>query len=193
MRTIEVVVLSWVLLVPGLPTSFSQSKASREQIESHSRKAAEYLQENRPDLAALEFRAILSIDTNNVDAHGNLGAVLFFQGNYADAIPQLRTALKLRPTLWKTQALLGIGEKRTGDIEAARRDLEKAFPTVLETKIRIETGMELVEIYSGTGELEKTAATVSILRKLEPTDGTILYPAYRVYSDLLMSPCSACL
>jgi cytochrome c-type biogenesis protein CcmH/NrfG len=55
---------------------------------------------------------------------------------------------------------------------------------VAETKIRIETGMELIEIYSGTGDLEKAAATVSSLRKLEPMDGTILYTAYRVYSDL---------
>ena len=28
--------------------------------------------------------------------------------------------------------------------------------------------MELIEIYSATGELEKAAATVSVLRKLEP-------------------------
>lgn len=185
MRTIEVVALSWMLLFPGLQASFCQSKASREgQIESHSRKAAEYLKENRPDMAAPEFRAILAIDPNNVDAHGNLGAVLFFQGAYADAVPQLRAAVKLRPTLSKTQALLGIAEKRTGDVDAARRDLEKAFPNVRETKIRTETGMELIEIYSGTGDLEKAAATVSVLRKLEPMDGTILYTAYRVYSDL---------
>jgi tetratricopeptide (TPR) repeat protein len=185
MRTIEVVVLSWVVLFLGLLPCFSQSNLSRQQqIESHSRRAAEYLKENRPDLAATEFRAIIAIDPKDVDAHGNLGAVLFFQGAYADAIPQLRAALKLRPTLWKIQALLGIGEKRTGDIDAARRDLEKAFPNVPEEKIRIETGMEMIELYSGTGDLDKAAATVSILRKLEPIDGAILYAAYRIYSDL---------
>jgi tetratricopeptide (TPR) repeat protein len=185
MRTIDVVVLSWVVLFLGLLTCFSQSNPGRQQqIESHTRKAAEYLKENRPDLAVPEFRAIIAIDPKNVDAHGNLGAVLFFQGAYADAIPQLRAALKLRPTLWKTQALLGIGEKRTGDIDAARRDLEKAFPNLPEEKIRIETGMKLIELYSGTGDLDKAASTVSVLRKLEPTDAAILYSAYRIYSDL---------
>ena len=73
-----------------------------------------------------------------MDARGNVGVLLFFQGDYTNAIPQLRAALKLRPTLWKIQALLGIGEKRTGDTDAARRDLEKAFPKVQEEKIRIE-------------------------------------------------------
>jgi tetratricopeptide (TPR) repeat protein len=185
MRIVEVVVLSWILLLPGFQASFSQSKTSREQqIESHSHKAAEFLKENRPDLAAAEFRAVLAVDPNNADAHGNLGAILFFQGAYSDAIPQLRAAVKLRPTLWKTQALLGIAEKRTGDMEAARHDLERAFPNVQETKIRTETGMELIETYSHAGDLEKAAATVAVLRKLSPLDGTILYTAYRVYSDL---------
>lgn len=185
MRTIEVVVLSWAVLLLGSLSCFSETGPGRQQqIESHSHKAAEYLKENRSDLAVPEFRAIIALDPNNVDAHGNLGAVLFFQGAYADAIPELRAALKLRPTLWKTQALLGMSERRTGDIETARRDLEKTFPNLPEKKIRIETGMELIELYSGTGDLDKAAATVSILRKLEPTDEVILYTAYRIYSNL---------
>lgn len=185
MRIGEVVVLFWGVLFLGLLSCLAQTQSSqKQQIELHARKAAEYLQGNKPDLAASEFRAILAIDPNNVEAHGNLGAVLFFQGAYADAIPQLRAALKLRPALWKTRSLLGISEKRTGDGEAARLDLEKAFPNVTETKVRIQTGMELIEIYSAAGDLAEAATTVNILRKLEPTDGSILYTAYRIYSDL---------
>ncbi len=181
----QIVVLSWVVFFVVLPPSFSQSTPSRQQqIETHNHQAAEYLHENRPDLAVPEFQAILAIDPNNVDARGNLGAVLFFQGSYMDAIPELRAALKLRPTLWRIQALLGIAEKRTGDISPGRDDLEKAFPNVADEKIRIETGMELIEIYSGTGDLDKAAAVVSVLRKLEPEDEGLLYTAYRVYSDL---------
>src|SRR5271155_4937811 len=184
MRTQTVVVL-WVVLLAALPPSFSQSTPSRQrQIEEHSHEAAEYLHENKPDLAVPEFRAIVALDPNNVDAHGNLGVVLFFQGAYTDAIPELRAALKLRPSLWKIQALLGIAEKRTGDIGAGRGDLEKAFPNVTDEKIRMETGMELIEIYSGTGDLDKAAAVVSVLRKREPEDEGLLYTAYRIYSDL---------
>ncbi len=185
MRTKEAVVLLGVVLFLGLLSSVSQSSPGRQQeIESHKRKAAEYLKENRPDLAAPEFKAIVALDPNNVDARGNVGVLLFFQGDYTSAIPQLRAALKLRPTLSKIQALLGIGEKRTGDLTAARRDLEKAFPKVQDEKIRIETGMELIEIDSGTGDLDKAAAIVSELRKLEPTNEALLYTAYRIYSDL---------
>ena len=181
----EIVVLLWAVLFVVLQPSYSQSTPSRQQqIEAHSHQAAEYLHENRPDLAVPEFRAIVAIDPNNVDARGNLGVVLFFQGAYTDAIPELRAALKLRPALWKIQALLGIAEKRTGDVSAGRDDLEKAFPNVADEKIRMETGMELIEIYSATGDLDKAAAVVTVLRKLEPEDEGLLYTAYRVYSDL---------
>src|SRR5580658_7553116 len=185
MSTKEVVGLPWLVLCVALAPCFSQSNPNRQQqIELHSRQAAEYLKENRPDLAAPEFKAIIALDPNNVDARGNLGAVLFFQGAYADAIPQLRAALKLQPTLSKIQALLGIAEKRTGDIKAARGDLEKAFPRVQEEKIRVDTGMELIEIDSAAGDLDKAASIVSDLRKLEPTNEALLYTAYRIYSDL---------
>jgi tetratricopeptide (TPR) repeat protein len=185
MRTKAVAVSLCTILVSGVLSCFSQSSPSRQQqIESHARKAAEYLQERKPELAAPEFRAIVTLDPNNVDARGNLGVLLFFQGAYADAIPQLRAALQLKPGLRKIQALLGIAERRTGDVEAGRRHLEEAFPKVQEESIRIQTGMELIEIYSGAGDLDKAGAIVSVLRKLDPTNESVLYSAYRIYSDL---------
>jgi cytochrome c-type biogenesis protein CcmH/NrfG len=185
MRTKQVVALFWVVLCLGLLAGFSQSIPNRQQqIESHARKAAEFLKENKPDLAVPEFRAIVALNPSNVDALANLGVLLFFQGAYADAIPELRGALKLQPTLSKIQALLGIAEKRTGDVEAARGDLEKAFPDVQEEKIRIDTGMELIEIESRAGDLDKAAAIVTDLRKLDPTNEALLYTAYRIHSDL---------
>jgi predicted Zn-dependent protease len=62
--------------------------------------------------------------------------------------------------------------------------LENAFPKLSEEKIRIETGTELIEIDSAAGDLDKAATTVSVLRRLEPTDESLIYTAYRIYSDL---------
>jgi len=181
----KVVFLCWAILFLGALSSFSQSDAGRDrQIETHGRQAAEFLKENKLDLATSEFKAILALDPNNVDARGNLGVVLFFQGKYVDAIPQLREALLAQRTLWKIKALLGIAEKRTSDIADARRDLEEAFPQVRDKKIRIQTGLELIEIHAADGNLDKAAAIVRELRELEPDDESVLYTAYRIYSDL---------
>src|SRR5882724_8338180 len=58
--------------IPG----FSQSQSSpgqQQQVESHQKQARAYLNVNRIDLAATEFRAIVALEPNNTDAQGNLG------------------------------------------------------------------------------------------------------------------------
>lgn len=167
------------------PPAFSQSiPGKQQQIDLHSRQAQEYLRKGQPDLALNEFNAILKLDPNNVDARGNLGVMFFFQGDYAKAAIQLRGALKLRPTLWKIQALLGLSEKRIGQTAAAQADLEQAFPQLQEEKLRIQAGMELIEIYYAAGQLDKAAGIVGTLRQLAPADTDILYTAYRIHTDL---------
>jgi tetratricopeptide (TPR) repeat protein len=165
--------------------SFPQSGTTRQQqIESHSRLAQEFLKNNKPDRAAQEFAAILELDPDNIDARGNLGVLLYFQGDYAKAAPELRAALKLRPALSKIQALLGMCEKRMGQSASAQLDLEKSFPQLQEEKLRVEVGMELIEIDYTSGDLDKAAGVVSVLRQLKPADIDILYAAHRIYADL---------
>lgn len=154
----------------------------QKQIEIHLQQAREFLENKRTDLAAHEFSAIVDLDPNNVDARNNLGVLLFFRGDYAHAVPQLRAALKLQPTLAKTQALLGMCEKRTGDPAHAETDLRESLPRLQEEKLKVETGMELIELYQGAGDWEKAASVVGMLRQLKPADPDILYAAYRIYS-----------
>lgn len=180
--------LLWVIssLLAALPAAAQTSPPGHQQeIAAHAKQAQAYLSENRLDLAIKEFRAILALDPKNVDARGNLGVVLFFQGAYGEAIPELRATLKLQPHLVKIQALLGIAERHTGDDKDALKDLEKAFPDIKEEKIRVQTGMELIDLYSSAGDLQKAVDVVSALRDLEPTNIEIIYTAYRIYSDLL--------
>ncbi len=166
-------------------SAFCQPAASpRQQVETHLRQAQELLAANRPDAAAREFAAVVALDPGNADARGNLGVLLFFQGEYAKASTQLRQALKLRPTLWKVQALLGMSEKRTGQLAPAQANLEKAFAHLQEEKLRIETGMELIELHYAAGDLDKAAAVVRVLRQIRPADPDILYTAYRIHSSL---------
>lgn len=154
------------------------------EVQIHARQAQEDLKSNRPDLAVKEFSAIVALDPNDLEARGNLGVLLFYQGDYTNAAPQLRVALQLQPHLWKIQALLGMCEKRLGRVAEAEADLEKSFPELTEEKIRVLAGMELIEIYYGEGALDKAAAVVSVLRQLKPTDVDILYTAHRIYSEL---------
>ena len=135
-----------ILVVRALALLPAQPAASGRQMEVHLAKARELLKQNRPDLAIGEFRAIVALDANNGEAHANLGVLLFFQGDYAKAAPELREALRLKPELWKIQALVGLSERRMGQTEGARKSLEHAFPKLEEEKLRVEVGMELTEL-----------------------------------------------
>src|SRR4029077_19351916 len=161
-----------------------QTDGHKGEIALHAQQAQRFLRENQPDQAIPEFRAILTLDPNNVDARANLGVLLFFRGDYALAIPELQAALKLKPTLWKVEALLGMAQKRSGNVSAAITNLEQSFPKLEEKDIQIEVGMELVEIYSGTNDLDKAARIVDLLRNKYPTDVGVLYASYRIHSDL---------
>jgi tetratricopeptide (TPR) repeat protein len=174
--TLFVVLLS---TVPLLSQAGGQDEAAQ-----HARQAQQYLSQKRPDLAIPEFKALVALEPKNLDAQANLGVLLFFQGDYGQAEPHLRTALDLQPTLTKIQALLGMAEKRTGQSAAARADLETSFATLTEPKLKVQVGMELVELYTASRDLDKASAVVNAMRQADPLNPAVLYTAYRIYSDL---------
>ena len=173
-----------LLMAVTIPSPCQSPAAVKDQISQHSHNAERYLREGRPDLAIPEFEKIVALDPGAVDAHANLGVLLFFRGDYKEAVPQLRAAVKLQPDLSKIQALLGLAEGRTGDQTGSRKDLEAVFPKLKDEKVYTEVGEALIQNYTATGDLEKAATTVSSLLALQPTNTVLLYSAYRLYSDL---------
>jgi len=148
------------------------------------RDAQQHLSEKRPELAIPEFEVALALDPANLDAQANLGVLLYFKGDFAQAAPHLRAAVRGKPDLWRIQALLGLAEMRLKDASKARLDLETALPHLKGEKVQREVGNALVESYTATGELEKAAAAVSVMLESQPTDSGLLLMAYRLYSDV---------
>jgi len=172
-----------VLGLLGSLLAFSQPVTPNPRVETHLRQAQEFLKAGKPDLALGEFRELLKLEPNNIEARNGLGTLLYFHGDFENSAQELRAALKSNPSLWKTQTLLGMCEKRLGQMVRARADLEKAFPKLQEEKLRVEAGLELIEIDYGTGDLDKAASVVAVLKQLRPADPEILYTAHRIHSE----------
>jgi tetratricopeptide (TPR) repeat protein len=169
----------------GASFSFSQAtEDTQQQIQTHAQKVQAYLQERRPDLAIPELEALVALDPHNADAQGNLGVLLFFANQYAQAIPHLKAAVTAQPALTRIQGLLGIAERNVGNSEAARNDMEIAFPLLHDQKFKVQIGMQLVELYTASGDLEKAAFILGQLQQIDPKNQEVLYAAYRTYSDL---------
>lgn len=173
--------LCGLLVLPGISIATAQGVSDpKGTVDDLQRQAEKDLQEQKPQLAIPIFRRIISLNPQDVNAHGNLGVLLFFQNNYPEAITELRTALRLQPSLWRIEALLGIAEKRTGDLAAAEIDLENSFPNLDDIKIQKEAGLELLEIASATGDFEQGTAVAAKLEKIAPQDPQILFASYQV-------------
>lgn len=167
------------LLVALSPTLGAQTPAA-----THLQKAHQYLQSRQPELARSEFAAASAADPANLDAQANLGVLLYFAADFAEAASHLRAALQLDPTQFKLQALLGLSERRTGNSAQARTDLQASLARLTDDKIRKQAGLELLELEVAANDLPAAAETVSALKAALPTDPEVLYAAYRTYTDL---------
>lgn len=172
------------LLIVTLAAMSAQSGPPRaEEIHNHLRKAGEYLKANDPVSAVKEFEAVLALDPKNAEAYANLGVIEYFQRDYQKASQHLRKALAIDPSLPKTQALLGICQKRLGD-PSARTLLEKSFAKLKDKALRIQVGMELATLYDQQGDPGGTAAVMRTLVDLDPDNVDVLFMAQRTYSEL---------
>jgi tetratricopeptide (TPR) repeat protein len=173
------ILLSWRALLAQQAQDVQQRVAALEQ------QAQKYLQDQKPQLAIPLLREIASLDPKNLNAQGNLGVLLFFQGSYPEAIPLMRAALQMQPGLWRIEALLGIAEKRMGNAKAAQNDLERAFSNLGDKKIQIEAGLELVELYTASAQLEKAQTVAAKLEELAPQNPQILLVAYQISRQMM--------
>ncbi len=167
------------------PTLLPQTAADRHrEIQAHVQKAQEALNSRNTAAAEAEFRAVLILDPKNTDARANLGVLRFFRADWAGAADQFRQVLKAQPSLWKAQALLGICEKRLGHAGEAQHLLEESLPHLKDGALRLQAGLELVEIPYRSGDLERAAEIVGVLERANPTNIDVLYTAYRIHADL---------
>jgi Tfp pilus assembly protein PilF len=178
-----------LLLLAGMglgatPTNIAQTSTATTQVRVHEQRAHQLLTEKKPDLAAKEFAAVLAADPHNLDAQANLGVLLYFQKNYAGAEPHLRAALEQQPHLMKIRALLGMCERRLGETEPARTDLEAVLGELDDASVEMEVGLELIEMDTAAHDLVRAASALEILRRKSPADSRVLYAAYRIYTDL---------
>ena len=171
-----------LVIAGGLAAAQSETKRSVPALEQQ---VEEHLRAQKPQLAIPLLREIVSIDPQNANAQNNLGVLLFFEGKYPEAIPHLTAVLRAQPNLWRTEALLGIAEKRAGSPADARNHLERAFPNLEDQKFRLQVGLELIEIDTASAQMDQALAVVGKLQEIAPQDPQVLFAAYQISRQMM--------
>jgi tetratricopeptide (TPR) repeat protein len=155
-----------------------------QQIAEQQRKVQESLQQHNADAALAELRKLAELQPGDPDTEGNIGVLLFFKNQCAEAVPHLKAATAARGDLWRIQTLAGLCEQKLGDLSAAQRDLAEAIPHLTDAKIRLEAGVQLADMEVNAGDNEKAATLLDQLRAENPASLPVLYLSYRVHTEL---------
>jgi tetratricopeptide (TPR) repeat protein len=184
MARILFLLVVFAAFVPTLAGQQVEPDANDAQIATHLRYAQQLLAEQKPLLAIREYQAVLAKRPDNLEAQANLGIVLFFQNDCSQAIGHFDDALKLQPDLAKIRALLGVCQKRAGQIDEAKQNLETALPSVKEAKISVLIENNLSEIYYAEGNLQLASHMAEALLEADPQNPDVLYMVYRIHTDI---------
>jgi tetratricopeptide (TPR) repeat protein len=161
----------------------AQSPAGSPQLTHELQLAEQAMKANEQTAATEHFRAALKQDPNNLEAHANLGAIAFVQGDCKAAEPELREALRVSPSLVRAQALISLCERRL-DEPGAQTDMESAFARLDDAKLKMQLGAALADMDYQRGDLGQTATVLHSLLEVEPDNVDMLFFAQRVYSEL---------
>lgn len=174
-----------IVSLPWLALMAQTAQDVQREVEALEQQVQKHLQAQEPQLAIPVLREIAALDPNNVNAQGNLGVLLYFQGNYAEAIPHMRAAVQVQPDLWRIEALLGIAEKRTGNPREAQNHLERAFANLVDRNIQIQVGLELIELHAASGQLAGALSVATKLEELAPENPQILFATHHLSRQLM--------
>lgn len=123
------------------------------------------------------------LSPGTAEVYGRLGLIYFQEGKFDEAVPVLRQALKLKPSLPNTDVLLAMSLAELGRYEEALPGLEKGFRRSADQPLKRMSGLQLIRAYTGLQRDSKAVETALELNRLFPNDPEILYHTSRIYAN----------
>ncbi len=156
---------------------------STDAVDRYSEQGQRALAQGNYAEAQVAFEKLRELEPGVAEVHANLGAIYFQERQYEAAVSALRQALKLKPTLPKTSALLAMSLAELGRYSEALPGLEKCFRQSTDPPIKRMCGLQLLRAYSGLRR-DSSAVDVALeLNRLYPSDPEVLYHTGRIFGN----------
>ncbi len=169
-----------VLLVFALSVS---AAVGQESIERYAEEGQAALAAGRYADAEKAFEKLRQLEPGMAEVYANLGLIYFEERKFEEAIPALRQALKLKPTLSKSDNLLAMSLSEIGHYDQAVPGLDKCLRRSTDSEIRRMCGLELERAYTGLKRDSKAVEVAMELNRLYPEDPEILYQSGKIYGN----------
>ena len=173
----------WILLVVlvfAVSVAFAQDNDSAERIAEEGQSA---LAAGRYADAEKAFEKLRQLEPTMAEVHANLGLIYFQERKFEQAVPSLRQALKLKPSLTKSDNLLAMSLSEIGHFNEAVPGLEKCLHHSSDAEIKRMCGLELQRAYTGLKKDDKAVEVAMQLNRLFPDDPEILYQTGKIYGN----------
>lgn len=170
-----------VVLVWG--TGLLSQTSNTDLIARYGEEGQTALAEGRYSAAEGAFEKLKELEPDVAEVRANLGAIYFQERKYDKAVPELRQAIKLKPSLSKAATLLSIALSETGSYREAIPGLEKGFARDADAQVKRMCGLQLLRAYSGLQQDDKAVRTALELNRLYEQDPEVLYQTGRIYGN----------
>ena len=159
------------------------SAQGTQEEQQYSEAGQQALTAGRFDEAETNFKKLAQLDPQIAEIHATLGLVYFQEKKFDQAVPELRTALKLKPALVRASTLLAMSLSETGEYKEALPGLEKGFQHAPDPATKRMCGLQLMRSYTGLQRDQDAVKVALELNQLYPNDPEILYHTGRVYGN----------
>lgn len=135
------------------------------------------------DEARNDFEQLVKLHPGMAEAHATLAVIYFKLRDYDQAVREVRTAQKLKPSLPKLDGLLGLSLAEQGRFTEAMPRLEKEFKLTTDPEVKRMCGLQMLRGYLRLGRDADAVQTSLEMNKLYPDDPEVLYNTGRIYGN----------
>lgn len=171
------------VLVLGCGQALHVPAQSADQVEKYSEQGQRALAQGNYSEAETAFEKLRELEPGVAEVHANLGLIYFQERKFEPAVSALRQALKLKPALPKTSALLAMSLSELGRYNEALPGLEKSFHQSTDPQVKRMCGLQLLRVYSGLRSDRKAVEVALELNRLYPDDPEVLYHSGRIFGN----------
>ncbi|MGH9338983.1 MAG: tetratricopeptide repeat protein [Acidobacteriota bacterium] len=167
------------LSVSYLPAQPSDANLLQRYFEEGERALAE----KRYAEAAKAYEKLRQLDPQSAEVQARLGLIYFQQGSFAQAVPALQRALKLKPDLPNARIIQAMSLSELGRYQEALPGLEFGFRQASDSALRRLAGLHLQRAYTGLQRDSQAVEVALQLMRLYPEDPEVLYHSSRLYAN----------